>query len=524
MRRRTGRLVLLLAWSTALAAGFGWAQDQPPPDAAEAVSQDDIQSLREMVNELNERLGRIEAQAGAPAASPEAAAAPAAGASPELEALRQEVYELNKRLRQIEVQAETDKAAADEKAKKAPVITAGGADGVSITSPDKAFQLKISARAAYDAAFFNQDRELERAVGDERDGVGSPYARLQLSGKMWDCINAVFEMDFAGENGQDTPQFRDVYMAMDKIPYGGGRDLEFRIGHFREPFSMEDLISVVYRTFNERSLANVFVPSYNTGIQFSDALLGPAKAERLTWAIGAFKETDNWPSSNDSDSDQGYQVTARVTGLPWYADEGRKLLHLGVAYSHRNPDGAVLRYGARPDSKLALFQYANVDQLPVGFRLRDARADDVDLLGLELAGVYGPFWLQSEYIHSSVDTTYAGNADFDGYYAQVGYFLTGESRPYRNDRGLFVRVNPTRSFGWKAGSGWGAWELAARYSSVDLDDGIVRGGQHDSITLGLNWYLNPNARITWNYTYNDVDHDLYDGDFEVLQTRFQFEF
>lgn len=523
MKRRTWRVAAAIALVAAFWQSRAPAQQQPPPAAGTtAATQEEVRSLRELVNELNERLGRIEAQA---AGATQPAAAPSApGAVPsELEDLREQVYELNKRLRQIEVQAETDKAAADAAAKKAPIVTAGG-DGFSISSPDKAFQLKLSARAAYDFAFFDQDEELERAVGDEQDGTGFPYARLQLTGKMWEYITGVFEIEFAGENGQDTPSFREVYFQIDNIPYGGDRGFDLRAGHYREPFSMEDLIGVPYRTFNERSLANVFVPSYNPGIQISDALFGDPKKERLTWALGVFKEADNWPSANDSDEDQGYQITARVTGLPWYSEDGRKLLHLGLAYSRRNPDGARLNYGARPDSRLALFRYADVDNLPVGFRLRDARADDVDLLGLELAGVYGPVWLQSEYIHSAVDTTFGGDVDFDGYYAQLGWFITGESRPYRNDRGLFVRVIPKRNFGFKTASGWGAWEVAARYSAVDLQDGPVHGGEHASFSLGLNWYLNPNARITWNYTHNEVEHDLYDGSFDELQTRFQFEF
>lgn len=470
-------------------------------------------------------LGAPSWQSRAPAQQPAPPVGEAAttAQTAEIEALKTQLYELNKRLRQLEVQTENDKQAAEQKAKSAPVVSAG-ADGFGFASADKSFQLKISGRAAYDLAFFKQDRELEEAVGREQDGTGFPYARLQLTGKMWDYLTGVFEVDFAGENGQDTPSFREVYFQIDNIPYGGGRGFDLRAGHFREPFSMEELIGVPYRTFNERSLANVFVPGYNAGLQVSDALLGDVKQERLTWALGLFKETDNWPSANDSDEDQGYQVTARVTGLPVYADEGRKLLHLGLAYSHRNPDGARLNYGARSDSRLALFRYADVDNLPKGFRLQDAVADDADLLGLELAGVLGPVWLQSEYIHSAVDTTFGGNVEFDGWYAQAGWFITGENRPYRNDRGLFQRVAPKHNFGWKAGSGWGAWEVAARCSSADLQDGPIRGGRHDNASLALNWYLNPNARISWNYTHNNVDHDLYDGSFDIFQTRFQFEF
>lgn len=441
----------------------------------------------------------------------------------QVDALREQVYELTKQLRQLEVQLEDDKKAAEDKAKKLPVVGAG-ADGFSITSADKAFQLKIGGRILYDVGFFRQDSELENVVGDEQDGTGFRAARIRLQGKLWENIQFQAEYDFAGESGEDTPKFQDVFVQYNNIPYGGGRGFDFRVGHFREPFGLEELTPIPYRTFVERSLSNVFVPGRNAGIQVSDALFGEPKQERLTYQLGVFKETDDWPSSNDSDEDRGYIITGRVTGLPYYQDEGRKLVHVGLAYSHRNPDGARVNYGLRPESRLALFRTIDPDRLPVGFRLRDARADDVDLFGGELAGVWGPFSVQAEYVHSSVDTTFGGNVDVGGYYVQASYFLTGEHRPYRNDRGIFDRVKPNRNFGFKAADGYGAWEIAARYSNVDLNDGPIRGGEHQSYTLGVNWYLNPNTEVQLNYVHNVVEHDLYDGDFDFLQARFTLEF
>jgi phosphate-selective porin OprO/OprP len=473
------------------------------------------------------KAGVIGLLAIAPLWAQETPPAPSGSGQPDvaeqLEALRQQVYELNKQVRQLEVQIEDNEKVVDDKAKQLPAVKFDG-DGLSITSANKAFQLRIRSRVAYDYAWFDQDEELKLAVGDEQDGTGFRFARLQLQGKFWDDFGFVTEYDFAGENGEDTPKFRDVYLEYHAIPYGGGREMSFRVGHYREPFSLEEQTPVPYRTFVERSLANVFVPQRNAGVQLSDALFGEPKKERLTWAVGAFKDTDDWPSANDSDEDQGYQITGRVTGLPWYEDDGRKLLHLGVAYSLRNPDGTRVNYGVRPESRLSLFRYIDPDNLPQSFRLRDARTDDVNLLGLEAATVFGPFSLQGEYIRSDVDTTFGGDLTFDGYYVQASYFLTGENRPYRNDRGLFDRVVPERNFNWRKREGWGAWEATARYSSVDLTDRPIWGGEQDAITLGLNWYLNPNVRITWNYIHNQVNHVRYDGDFDIFQTRFQFEF
>lgn len=453
----------------------------------------------------------------------------------EVAALREQVETLTRQLNQFEARYAADKdtivekvdavqSKATEKKDGLPVVSLGDG-GLRIKSADGAFETRIRLRLAHDFAWFSQDSELKQALGNEQDGTDFRYARIALLGKLWNDFSYTAEFDFAGQDGGDTPKFRDVYLQYNGIPYIGDNAFDLRIGHFKEPFSLDELNAITDRQFLETPLLNVFAPSRNAGVQISDALLGAPKQERLTWALGAFKETDDSPSSNDSDEDQGYQITGRVTGLPIYADDGRKLLHLGLAYSHRNPDGARVRYGLRPESRLALFRYADPDALPRGFRLQDAVADDVNLYGLELAGVYGPLSVQSEYIRSDVDTQLGGDLTFDGYYVQAAYLLTGEHRPYRHDSGRFENPKPKNPFKLKGeGKGWGAWEVAARYGAVDLNDGPIRGGEHTSLTLGVNWFLNQNVKIAANYIHNEIDHDLYKGDFDVLQTRFQFEF
>lgn len=464
-------------------------------------------------------------------------AAPPPGVA-EVEALRAQIDALSNQLKTLEervVEKEAEQAeqkeAVDklqEQAKKAPVVTADGR-GFRIASQDKKFELRIGGRVAYDIGWFHQDDELKRAVGDEQDGTGFRFARLRLQARFWENIYSNFEIDFAGENGADSPKFRDVFIEYQNIPYGGDRAFDLRVGHFREPFGLEELTAVVARTFNERSLGNVFVPQRNPGIQIHDAWLGDPGKERLTAQFGVFKEADDLPSSNDSDEDQGYQLTGRVTGLPWYRDEGRKLLHIGASYSRRNPSGARLNYGVRPESRLALFRYADPDRLPAGFRLQDARAENVNLFNAEAAFVYDRFSLQGEYVHSNVKTRFGGDLNFNGYYVQATAFLTDDYRAYRHKEGLFdnPRVKrPVKFFNLAEDEprGWGAWELTTRWSSVNLNDGPIRGGRHSAATAGVNWYLNSQTRVTANYTYNIVDTDRYDGNFGFFQTRFQVDF
>jgi len=73
--------------------------------------------------------------------------------------------------------------------------------------------------------------------------------------------------------------------------------------------------------------------------------------------------------------------------------------------------------------------------------------------------------------------------------------------------------------------GWGAWELAARISYVDLNDGAIRGGKEANFTAGLNWYLKSKNRIMFNYIRANVEDRASpfadDDSADIFQARFQ---
>jgi phosphate-selective porin OprO/OprP len=127
--------------------------------------------------------------------------------------------------------------------------------------------------------------------------------------------------------------------------------------------------------------------------------------------------------------------------------------------------------------------------------------------------------VQGEYISSWVDADVSDNPQFGGWYVMASYFLTpGDARVYMASAGAFDKVKPAHPFLWGDEPGLGAWELAVRYSQLDLDDGGFRGGQLDDVSAGLNWYLNTNVRVMLNYIYADLD-DI--GDTHAASMRFQ---
>jgi len=125
-------------------------------------------------------------------------------------------------------------------------------------------------------------------------------------------------------------------------------------------------------------------------------------------------------------------------------------------------------------------------------------------------------------VRADVERETGDDPVFDGYYIYGSYFLTGDSRNYKADKGLFDIIQPAHPFRLQ-GDGWGAWELATRYSVLDLNDADVNGGEERNVTLGLNWYPNSFVRLMANYVHVlDIDGGVHDNeDLDLFQVRAQ---
>ena len=379
-------------------------------------------------------------------------------------------------------------------------------DGVRFESADKRYKFRIGGRIHYDVSFFDPDSDTQEAVetGTNRieDGSQIRRARINFSGEVAERVDWMTAIDFGGGN----TNFRDVYVGASDFFFG-----DIRAGQYREPYSLEQLTSSNNVTFIERSLMDSLVPGRNAGVMIFDQPI----EERMTWAIGAFRTgSDNGEVSR---GDGEWSATARLTGVPVWGDEGRRYVHLGLASSYRNPTDDVVTISVRPEANLA----------PAYLQLTNLPADDFALVGAEAAWVQGPFSLQGEYSWATVEapSDTGSDADFSAWYAQASWFLTGESRPYRKAGGIFDAVKPESNAFAKDG-GSGAWEVATRYSNIDLDDGDVDGGELGDWTVGVNWYLNPNTRLMANYILSDLSPsgDLSDGTTNTLLFRVQFAF
>jgi phosphate-selective porin OprO/OprP len=393
-----------------------------------------------------------------------------------------------------------------QKARKPTDLNVYWDKGLHLDSQDGAFKLKIGGRLQTDFASIKGDSAIENAVGPLTDGTEVRRLYLAFSGSIYDNTDYAIELDFAAAK----VQINNAYLQFSKVlPLGAA----LRVGQFKEPINMENVTSDIYTTFMERSLATALVPTYDKGIAVVDTFAN----KRGTVAAGVFWATTNGTAQLDS----GRALTARVTYLPWYADDGAKLLHVGAAI--REVSTGTVQYTARPEMHLAP-NFLDTGQI---------QSTGVAQAGLETALVYGPASVQAEYIRSSVSQQNGPDLDYSGYYVEGSYFLTGEHRNYDTGSATWGAVSPKHNFDGKGGMG--AWQLAARYSHLDLSDpGAVllpingkpqtpKPGSLSDITLGLNWYLNPNVRVMLNYVHALLDNNT-EGSANGVMMRFQVFF
>ena len=170
-------------------------------------------------------------------------------------------------------------------------------------------------------------------------------------------------------------------------------------------------------------------------------------------------------------------------------------------------DSDFFRLRQRPESSVGSIRLVNTGSL--------ADVDELLTWGLEAAWVGGPLSLQGEYLAMDVSRDLNPDAGFSGYYLMGSWLLTGESRRYDPVKGTF---SSPRVKGLAGQGGIGAWELAARFSQIDLTDnaggpGAVIGGEERNMTLGVNWYPNDNLRFMLNWV-KVLDVDRPGSDFD----------
>ncbi|HET6631300.1 MAG TPA: porin [Rhodanobacteraceae bacterium] len=217
------------------------------------------------------------------------------------------------------------------------------------------------------------------------------------------------------------------------------------------------------------------------------------------WTVQAL-----WFAAHDLNHDgDGTTTAGRVVYAPMSAPG--QVLHLGLALSREQRDSHTARFRARPETHLTPVRLVDTGKL--------SGIDHIDRGGFEAGWLQGPLLIQGEYLAAHAARRAGPTFDGSGYYLQGGWMLTGQSHSYAHT-----------GFGDPDLDGGGALELALRYSTIDLDDGVVRGGSAHDWTLGLNWYVSQLFKLQANYVRTSRDSGKLPVDPRIVEVRAQFAF
>ena len=419
-----------------------------------------------------------------------------------LEALEQK-QKILERNRELEKEAEQEKA-------KSAVVAGAGKNGFTLSSADKSYQLKVSGYAQADGRFYFDDDAVPAT-----NTFLIRRARLIFDGRLVRYVGFRVQPDF----GQGRTTLFDAYLVLQFRP-----EANLLVGKAKTPYGLERLQSALDRRFVELAFPDGLTPNRDVGVQFAGDALGGS----LSYALAVLNGVVDG-SSGDADTDDDKDYAARIFAHPFKhtgigAIEG---LGLGVATTYGDQQGTVSAPNLpsfKTQGQLAFFSY-----LAGGGTDNTVRAEG-ERFRFSPQGYYhwGPFGLLGEYARTRQDVRMGAaiaRLTNTAWQLSAYYVLTGE-------KASFKRVNPAKPFDPGKGH-WGAFEVAARYSELRVDDktfptfaNIARSAKEARAwAAGLNWYPNPNVRVLADYGQTLFDGGApAGGDREkekVLLTRFE---
>ncbi|WP_237607700.1 OprO/OprP family phosphate-selective porin [Roseimaritima sediminicola] len=394
-------------------------------------------------------------------------------------------------------------------------------------------------------AIFNGGGRVPTAL-DPQNRLGFRRLRIGVQGDLPDNMFYKIVTEFAGGNDFE---FRDAFLGWEELPYLH----TLTLGNHKRPYGLDHLNSSRYNIFIERPYV---IEAFNQDARrLGISSRGYSQSLLFNWRYGVYNQRNIQGLGNYIDDHLQLELAGRLAMTPWY-DEisgGRGYAHFAISGTVADPDpnailGNEARFRTRPEAR------SSGRWIDTG---RIAFAEDYQLLGVESVINLGALQLVAEYQTTAVNRTGGfDDVNFDGGYVYASYFLTGEHMPWNRRNGTLGRPIPLENF-WAvrdcAGSvrrGWGAWQVAVRYSTADFNDGVlgngVFGGQGDAWTFGLNWWWNPNARMQFNYINGQIanrlvsdpgdptaappvppgplDNTLQSGDYSIYGVRFMVDY
>ncbi len=352
------------------------------------------------------------------------------------------------------------------------------------------FTMKFGGRFMYDVTSVKSD-----LVGGTESDTEVRRARLNVSGKLTSRLKYKVELN---TDSSDKVNLEDIW-----VEYAPkGINLKIKAGQFNTPNSLDELTSSRFSSTIERA---AFTDSF--GFNRRLGLGVSTSGKRYTATAGVF--LTNLEVIDETD---GMAAAARVTYLPVLEED--RLVHVGASIRYRDQkDDSALRYRQRPFAHTAPRILATQ---------RFAQKDT--MIGVEAATIHKGFWATGEYALTQSDNRdkTAGDATFDGYFGEVGYFIGGK-RTYKGGKFRRPDVDAPLTKG-----GLGALSLVARYDTLNLKDDTVGAGDLDTFIVGAEWW--PTSKIHIGVNYFDAKANRQTStspnrvDATGFVTRLQFDF
>jgi phosphate-selective porin OprO/OprP len=346
--------------------------------------------------------------------------------------------------------------------------------------------------------YLSQDEISKEQVGDLGEFEGGEIRGLRFGvvgtlnfEKPW--VYTIFGATNAFDKGFNEEELDDFALFDWRLDIPFFKNSVMSLGKQKEPISGERIQSMIYNAMQERSApADAMMPSRNVGIVWN----GYSPERRTSWAFGVFND---WFDVGQDFNESSTQYIGRFVWAPFVSEDESNILHLGIGYRYSGAKEGF-RFSTEPEFNKAPVYVDTGINTDTGV----LPADKFETYNAELAWRRGPLWLSSEYTRTDVKSPLLGNPSFDGYYVSGAWALTGEMRAYNKRSGTFGGVPISKGV---YQNGKGAWELAGRYSKLDLDDRLVQGGKMEIASLGVNWWLSPFFAINMNYRYiwNEID-------------------
>lgn len=444
--------------------------------------------------------------------------------APDVRELLRRIEELEQKVKIMDRNRELESEATAEKAKTVPVVSLG-AGGFSVASVNSNFIFKVRGYVQTDARFYASD-QVDTSV---KDTFLIRRARPIFEGSAYNKIDYRVMLDFGAQStlsSANNALLQDAYVTARLLP-----EFEVVAGKLKEPVGLERLQSGANLMFPERAYPTQLVPNRDVGFQLQGDLI----AGILRYEAGVFNGVADGGSGDFDSADEDKDIAGRLFAHPFRKSGISSLegLGLGVAGTFGEQSGSLRSFLSPGTQRFFTYRTSSAASAP------NVLADGTHWRFVPQAYYYwGPFGVVGEFALSSQEVEQAGGGAgageretlaHRGWQVAASYFVTGEANSFRP-------VSLRNPVSFADGGGWGALELVARLTRLDVDsaafpvfsDPKVSARRATTWSVGTNWHLNRNLKLSLDYDHTTFDaapgNPLADNDENVIITRVQFAF